>query len=340
MSWLRRWWRAFAGLAVAGLFVALLARRIDWAEVRLVLSAATWPPLVVAILALAADMSARITRWWWMLRAAQPDLAWTSCVRPFLGSLALNNTVPLRAGDVVRVFGFRRTLSAPTAHVLGTLVLERMLDLLVLVAILVIGVLGTSGVFPRPFLVLACLAGLACIMALLAITLMPARINRLLGWVVERVFAGRSWAPSINRIVAQLTQSLALLRSPGRAIRLLGMSVVAWVLEGAVFACVLWSLHIQVPWLAPWLSLGAATLATLLPSSPGYVGTFDYFATLGLSAYGANHAAAAAFAVLAHLVLWLPVTAAGLLALVLARRPGVPSRLSPRPSADSSGVTA
>jgi glycosyltransferase 2 family protein len=121
--------------------------------------------------------------------------------------------------------------------------------------------------------------------------------------------------------VAQLTASLALLRLPARAVRLLGLSFLAWFLEGAVFACVARSLQISVHWTAPWLSLGAATLATLLPSSPGYVGTFDYFASLGLTAYGAPPSIATAFALLTHLMLWLPITVAGFIA-ILAHRGG------------------
>jgi uncharacterized protein (TIRG00374 family) len=335
---LPRWGRVIAGFAIAALFLVLLARSIDWSEVRQILAGAAWPPLALAVLALGADMGARITRWWLMLRAAQPDLPWTSCARPFLGSLALNNTVPLRAGDVVRVFGFRRTLRAPTAHVLGTLVLERMLDLLVLLAILSVSVLGAAGAFPRPFFVLAYVAGAACVAAVGAITLAPRSITSAVQWVVARLFARRRRALSIDQAVDQLTQSLALLRSPVRALGLLGLSIVAWVLEGLVFACVLWSLQIQVPWPAAWLSLAAATLATLLPSSPGYVGTFDYFASLGLTAYGAAPAPAAAFAVLAHLVLWLPVTAAGFAVLLLGRHRSPTSRVAARPATDRSGV--
>ena len=335
---MRRWARAGAGLMVAGLFLTLLARNIEWNEVRRVLAGATWPPLLLATIALGADMSARITRWWLMLRPVQPDLPWASCARPFLGSLALNNTVPLRAGDVVRVFGFQRTLRAPTPHVVGTLILERMLDLLVLLGILSVAVLGTSGVFPRPFLLLAYLAGAVCVSALLALTLVPRSISNAIQWMMGRLFAGRSWTPALNRVVEQLTQSLALLRSPGRAFRLLGLSLVAWLLEGAVFACVLQSLQIQVAWPAAWLALAAATLATLLPSSPGYVGTFDYFATLGLTAYGAAPAAGAAFALVAHLMLWLPVTAVGFALLLLGRRP-TDSRVSAEAVTKGSTVT-
>ena len=195
-----------AGGAIALLFAALLFRRIEWAEVRQVIRGADWPLLQLALLALSADMSARITRWWWMLRPVQPDLSWASCARPFLGSLAINNTVPLRAGDVVRVVGFQRTLRVPAAHVAGTLVLERMLDLLVLLLILFLSLSGTSGVFPRSFLTLVNLAGVFALAALLALTLMPGVISRLIQRIITRLSGGRSWASRANPLVVQLTQ--------------------------------------------------------------------------------------------------------------------------------------
>ncbi len=55
-----------------------------------------------------------------------------------------------------------------------------------------------------------------------------------------------------------------------------------------MFATVAWSLRTDASPLGPWFALSTGTLATLLPSSPGYVGTFDYFAMLGLVAYGAS----------------------------------------------------
>ncbi len=59
--------------------------------------------------------------------------------------------------------------------------------------------------------------------------------------------------------------------------------------------------------------LAAATLATLVPSSPGYVGTFHYAAVLTLEAAGMGRDAATATAILIHAVLWVTTTAIGLL---------------------------
>ena len=66
----------------------------------------------------------------------------------------------------------------------------------------------------------------------------------------------------------------------------------------------------------PWFALATGTLATVLPSSPGYFGTFDYFAAQGLAAYGASPEVSGVFALIVHAVLWVPFTVVGLLYLL------------------------
>jgi uncharacterized membrane protein YbhN (UPF0104 family) len=227
---LSKWGRAVLGALIAAVFVSLIVRRLDWRAVRLAWGQVTPATMLLALAFLAAGLTVRIVRWWWMLRADDPSLPLGACVRPFLGSLALNNTVPFRAGDAVRAFGFRGTLRTPAAQIVGTLVIERVL-------------------------------------------------------------------------------------TPWRAPQLVLMSVAAWGLEGGMYAVVAHAIHAGGRPFGPFFSLATGTLATLIPSSPGYVGTFDYFAALGLTAYGAGRDAAGAFALLVHLALWLPPTVVGALCL-------------------------
>ena len=61
---------------------------------------------------------------------------------------------------------------------------------------------------------------------------------------------------------------------------------------------------------------GAGTLATTIPSAPGHVGTFDWFAAQGLEAYGAPPPRAVAFTLTVHAVLWMTSPVVGLLCLL------------------------
>jgi len=97
----------------------------------------------------------------------------------------------------------------------------------------------------------------------------------------------------------------------GRFERVLEYAVV-WSCEGGVFAAIAAGLGYEGRGVGPWLALATGSLATMIPSSPGYVGTFDFFTVSGFTVYGTGKASAVALTLVIHLVLWLPITAAGL----------------------------
>ena len=314
----RRWLRIGIGWAIALVFVVLAFRRVSFDAVIAALATARAVPLLLALVALAAGFAMRIVRWWWMLRALEPTLPMRACVRPFLVSIAINNTVPLRVGDVVRAVGFRSALRSSAMAVAGTLLVERLLDVVVLLALLFGGLLMLGHtVVPRPFLVAGTVIGVLAGAGLLSLIFLPSLVRRSITWLIERApLLPESVRARGLRLAVQLFDSLLIVRPVGRALVLLAATVVGWGLEGSAYACVAWSLGADGSAFAPWFALATGTLATMIPSSPGYVGTFDYFAVQGLTAFGASHVVALTFALLVHLLLWLPVTIVGALFLV------------------------
>jgi uncharacterized protein (TIRG00374 family) len=304
---------------VALVFITLAFRQVSLGAVVSAFRTAHVMPLVLALIAVSVGFGVRIVRWWWMLRTLEPSLPLRACVRPFLVSIAINNTVPLRVGDVVRAVGFRSTLRSSAMAVAGTLLVERLLDVVVLLALLFVGLfaLGHS-VVPRPFLIAGSVVGVLAGAGLLSLILLPTLIRRTATWFIMRVpFLSAPARSHILRLADQFFDALLVVRPAGRALSLLGATVLAWGLEGSAYAGVAWSLQVDGSPFAPWFALATGTLATMIPSSPGYVGTFDYFAVQGLTAFGADHVVALTFALLVHLLLWLPVTVVGALFLLV-----------------------
>ncbi len=327
-----RWLRLTLGFAATAGFAWLLARELHLETLGRAFAGLSASMLMLALSFLAAGIALRILRWWWMLRVLEPDLPLGACIRPFLVGLGVNNVLPLRAGDALRVFGYCRQLRSPAMRVAGTLVIERTLDVGVLLGVFLLGLLGlpelsddaSAGGFPHGFVVTATwLAGLGLV-AVLVLLLAPALRRLRCGWGRRRFFAARRWPEVVSGHGAHLIEALGLVRSPARMLVLIGLSVVAWACEGVVFVAVAGAVHAGAAPPGPWFSLATGTLATMLPSAPGHLGTFDYFAAQGLAAYGAPGEAAAAFALTVHAVLWAPVTAAGLLCLLAWRRPVQP----------------
>ena len=312
-----RWLKLTVGFTITAVFIWLLARGLDLHELGRTFTGLSVSAVILALACITAGHAVRIARWWILLRALEPDLPLGACVRPFLACVAVNNVMPFRAGDALRVLGFRRQLRSPAMRVLGTLVIERALDLCVVSGIFFLSLLGLpDGAFPRGFVVaVAWLTGVGAAVILISVLLRPL-FERVRGFLPERrFFAGRRWAEAVSGHGAHLAEALGLVRSVPRALTLFGLSVVVWLCEGAAFVTVAAALAAGVAPLGPWLSLAAGTLATAVPSAPGHIGTFDYFAARGLAAYGASPEVAAALALTIH-ALWIPLTVVGLLCLL------------------------
>ena len=311
-----RWLKLTIGLATTAGFVWLLARGLDLDALGRAFAGLEVSAVLLAQAAMAAGQAIRIVRWWLLLRALDPDLPLRACVRPYLAGMAVNNVMPFRAGDAVRALGFRRQLRSPAMRVVGTVVIERAMDLIIVSGIFFLSLLGLpDGALPRGFVVAAAWLAGAGMAVILGSMLFRPLFERLRGGVAwRRFFAGRGWPAVVSRHGAHLGEALVYVRSFPRTAGLVGLSAAVWVCEGVMFVIVAATLAAGVAPLGPWLSLAAASLATAIPSAPGYVGTFDYFAAQGLVAYGAVPEVAVAVALTVH-AMWIPGTVIGLLCL-------------------------
>ena len=310
------------GLVVAGLFVWLFLSYVDGPEMAQVLADARPMWLALGVLAILVGYTVRVQRWVLMLRLDAPECDWRRAAGPFFVSMAANNVLPFRAGDVLRAVGFQRRLRVGTGSVVATLLVERLFDLLtVLLAFaLVLFFYGSAGHALTSGAATLVLLAVGVAVVLLA---RPGWLNLIAGWVLGLV---KPLAPAlterVGREVSGLTSTLERLATGGRLLRIAGLSLVAWSFEAAVFLCAAMALPAITAPLLAWTALPIATLATLIPSTPGYVGTFDVFAAEAMVQAGAPLAAAASFALVVHVLLWLPITlAGGLAALVMRFKP-------------------
>jgi uncharacterized protein (TIRG00374 family) len=310
---LSRWLKPIIGVAVSALFLWLAFRSLSLEETWRAISGISWSFVPWAVLSLGIGYSARILRWWVMLRPSAPDLRVREAAGPFLVSIAANNVLPLRMGDVLRLFAFAGRPGLEAGRVGGTLLIERLLDLFVLLAIFAIVLpLVPVGQIGEGMVTLASWAAGMGAAVVGCLFLLPTMERLVLSRIRNLDVVQRS---SITRkafdVVAMIVETIVRLGRPTKLLALIGLSIVAWIFEGGVFIVSAHATSVPLGIGPAFFVLAVATLSTLLPSSPGYIGTFHFFAIQSAVAFGAMEADAAAFAVLAHLLLWLPTTLAG-----------------------------
>lgn len=302
--------RIAAGLVIGGAAVAAIIGQVDLTRLGAILAAVSPRWIGVALIMLCAGYGLRIIRWWVMLRSLNPDKALHPgrCVAPFMISIALNNILPLRAGDIVRVVAFRAKLNTNAAAMLGTLLVERLLDLCTLMTFFFLLLLTLPSANAGAFIEAARAISAAGAIVVAVAVVAPRPLLFLAEGLIRRF-------PRLARLLGPalaVFRVMASLCRPASIIPLLGLSVLSWACEGGLFFASAQALGLMIAPTGPLLAMAITTLATVVPSAPGYIGTFHYACMQTLMVFGASAEQGFAVAVLAHLLLWLPTTLVGL----------------------------
>ena len=258
-------------------------------------------------------------RWWYLFPPGSEPPGLTPAM--MVGYMA-NNVLPLRAGEVVRIYVVARRWRPsheegrihPFWTTLATLVVERVLDSLVVVLILAVLVL----VIPVPrFLEVAALVVLAIDLAGIAVLVALVAAPDACARLVVRV-TGR-W-PRLQRRMLSVFQTfvhgLDGIRAPSHVVPLIGWTAVVWLVPALAAWTMLLAMDLRLPLIASWAVLAFVGLGISIPSAPGYVGVFHAAVVLAVGLFGVPQPAAVGYALLFHASQILPVTLLGWLYLV------------------------
>jgi hypothetical protein len=298
------------GLAVSALLLWLLLRRVDVDAVLSAMGAARALPLAVSLGVKLAGFGALA----WRLRALLGPVVPLAGSRALSGQLlgfAANNLIPLRAGELVKVDYVARRAGCSRASVLAVAAVERLLDAICVLAMLVL--VGPLAV-PRLERHEAVLGAGCLVLAAALGAWWAAGRSDLLGRAARRIEAalGLSAGGRLARAADSFGLGLAGLRSGRVLAAALGASGLYWAC--AFVSVRLWiaAFSLPVPWYAPAVVLVFLAFGTALPASPGFVGAYDYFFAAALGLFGVGPDRAAAAALVGHALAVVPFTLLGL----------------------------
>jgi uncharacterized protein (TIRG00374 family) len=212
-----------------------------------------------------------------------------------------NNILPARAGEALRVLLLAPRARTSRTNVLGTIVAERVLDAVVLVALFGV-VLATSVEIPLAIEGTLLVLLVVAIGLVGAIALAGGERSPLRRWVRR---------PAVTRVVGEVTLATRSIRG-ARAARLIVLSVLLWIAEAGVYLLASDALGTGLSAPEALAVMVLANAAALIPAAPGYLGTFDAAVILAVGATGASHSDAVGYLLLLRFLLFIPITIAGL----------------------------
>ena len=309
-----RSWRFLLGLLISAAFLFYAFRGQDYGAIVDSLKGVNYWLLIPALVLYFCGVVARTFRWSVLLRPVKHIHTWDLLPITVIGFMA-NNILPLRTGEVVRSYVLSRTQGVRKTAALATIAVERIFD-----GVTMVGFMLVAGLFVDYTSALRHVMTVAVILFVIAISVLGVmtfaaslrtQFIRFGVQLLPNTLAGR-----IEHMAESFFSGLAALRSP-RAVGLVALSsIVAWSFEASMYLVIARAFggSIKAVMGVPetLLTTGVANLATLVPSSPGYVGPFEAgIKTVLEGALNASGSQALSYAILVHASLWFPVTVWG-----------------------------
>lgn len=293
---------------LGGLYIAF--RKIDLLALGDVLSRAhgVWILLAAALLVLSVWI--RAMRW----QILMGPIKWLK-VAPLFSTTMIgyfgNSVLPLRMGELLRAHAIHRTEAAiTTASALGTIVVERLLDLVGAVVLTILFFL----LYPVPPWLgrLGVIAGVVVLAGSLFLWWMTRTHREWLDRLDSVGLFKRGIGNDIRHLIHSFVEGLITLKQAKFTGRVVLYTAVLWFIYWVATRMAAYALDIPLSWVEVGVILVATTLVISLPSAPGYIGTYHAAAFLIMTElFGKPDTVAGAYAIVSHAVGFVPLILIG-----------------------------
>ncbi len=313
--------RRTISLAAATLLGAVLLffslRGIEWQEVWRTIASANRATLAGGAALACVTLFLRAMRWRVLLNAdgavPVPAAFWATAAGYFG-----NNFLPARAGELVRMHMIASSAGMQHAFVLATAVFERVADAIVLIAISAL-VAMTVASQPGRIDGAARTFGVIGLLGAILLAVLPL-LEIHIAAVVTRVPMPVTLRRTLLHAVEHGLRGMRAFHHPQRLGAFLGLTLIIWCLDALAAVICAAALGLHMPPAAAFLLLAGLGLGSALPSTPGYVGIYQFVAVSVLAPFGFSRTNAIAYIMVAQAMSYVVIGVWGGVGIVLYRR--------------------
>ncbi|MFQ5709507.1 MAG: lysylphosphatidylglycerol synthase transmembrane domain-containing protein [bacterium] len=342
--------RVAVGVIISGIFIFLAFRQVDLRDMAVALKSANYWWLLPALIFMFTSHGLRARRWGYFLKPIT-SVKLHPLFSALMIGYAANNVFPLRLGEFLRAFAIGKSAGLSKSSAFATVIVERLIDVLTLLIILAATILiyplpdliKNSGyvIFAFTVAVIVLMVflmekteGTIAVMRSLAVTLPHKLFNGLRALFTAILGKSRFEAtlaapfesvlvtlPSksfelVQKVVRSFLQGFIVFKKSEDFLSILLVSILIWVLYAGVILLAFYAFDFQDKYnlglVSSLVVLVTISIGIMIPSSPGFVGTYHFFCMVSLKLYGVPQSEALSFAVISHAVNFIPATLVGL----------------------------
>jgi uncharacterized protein (TIRG00374 family) len=247
---------------------------------------------------------------WRLLLGRSHELTRNRAVSLLVINHTVNNIFPWRFGEIARAYLAADKDKVPVVVSLGSIVLEKSIDTLIMLASLAV----VLPLIAMPVWLWQAALGTGAI-AVLFVLAAPIAIRKpeaILRWLGRtKSIVPMRLALLIERQIYSLLDSISEVGSRRRLAELIGWSTIIWMLSVATNQTVFIAMGYDVPLLASVFLLNILQIGVAIPSAPGRIGLFQATAVFGLSFFSLESTMALAYSLVLYVVVFVPLSCFG-----------------------------
>ena len=304
--------RLLLGSALTGIFMGLFLREADFVDALRGMSAVPAWAVVAAVALVVPNIALMTLRWRLLLGGTGRPVPTRRLLSAVCVGRAMNNVLPFRGGDDLRVSAMRDAAYVPSFVVVGTLFAERLLDGVVIAALIVAGAVsvGEGGAILYTGVALA--AGTLVGGVLVALAARDPNAAEQLVWRRTSRLRPR-WHTRIARATAHFVEGLGAFIVRRRFVVVVAATIGMWLADAGMYAIVGSGFGLGVGLDGYLLLAGIGSLALAVPATAAGLGTFDFLTLTAAKAIDVPTDVAASYVFVMHALVVVPTTVAGAL---------------------------
>lgn len=298
----------WSGFLISAVFLYLALRRTDWASVLETLKRTNYLYLIPASLSFLADFSLRAVRWKFFLLHIK-KCKYRNLLSSVFISFFSNTIFPMRAGEFIRSYFIGKQERISKVSALATIAAERVFDGMTVVGLLIF----TLFFFPitpevRRILTASLIffAGVGVIFYGLLFFRDPTR--RLIHSILK-LFPKNIYKLGI-KTVDSFIHGLSGIKSV-QIIPIIILSILCWLLNASMFYFTGLGMGLGITFTGAIFLMAIVGLGVAIPSSPGYVGVFEFFGIMASEIIGIPRNDAVAYILLGRFLHTIIILSSG-----------------------------
>jgi glycosyltransferase 2 family protein len=272
----RKFLLAIFGVGVGSVSFWLVARGVDYRQAEAILASSDWKWILIGVALFGLDLSLRTKRWL-IIVGHRHDVDYFRLGQGLIVGYAINILLPARLGELFRADYTGRLTNISRPVILGSIFIERLVDLIAVVAIFGAGLafMDVKNVAVDHVMLLGIIGCIAGVLLTSSILLLKERnaIREIALYLASR-WLPRNLSRRILGMISDFSRMVDIVPTT-RFILVIAITVPIWCLEAASMWSICRSVGLEPTVISLLTLLGAASLSTLFPTAPGFVGSYQ-----------------------------------------------------------------